>query len=345
MNDTSNSVSEKHQKGGDIVDNTYVKQKGIEVIYLAGGCFWGTEQLMQKIPGVIDAVSGYANGNEGSSPSYRTISGTGFKETVRVSYDPLKASLEMILFTYFRSIDPEIKNRQGNDKGTQYQSGIYWTDDASKKVVLNVAAVERSRFPNFAVELEPLRNFFNAEDQHQDYLEKNPGGYCHISPKKFELAGSMIIDPANYRRPSLEQIKAKLTEKQFKITQQGETEPPFDNEYWDNHRDGVYVDIVTGEPLFSSRDKFDSGTGWPSFTRGIDENTFVFLTDTSLGMQRIEVRSRAGDSHLGHVFYGRTESTAGVRFCINSAALRFIPYEKMWTEGLDFLKKYVITDN
>jgi len=333
------SISEEVE---GIMDNTYVKREGVEVIYLAGGCFWGTEKLMQTIPGVIEATSGYANGEEGVTPNYGIVSDTGFKETVRVEYKPAKVSLDMILFTYFRSIDPTITNKQGNDRGPQYQTGIYWVDDATKDIVLNIAEVEKGRFPDFAVEIEPLRNFFDAEEYHQNYLEKNSGGYCHISLEEFELAGKMIIDPANYRRPLPEEIKAKLTKEQFAVTQNGATEPPFDNEYWDNHEKGIYVDIVTGEPLFSSSQKFDSGTGWPSFTQGIDENVFVFLTDNSLGMKRIEVLSRAGNSHLGHVFYGKSESPNGVRFCINSAALRFIPYDDMESEGYGYLKEYVL---
>ena len=327
-----------NETGEDIMDNTYLKRDGVEVIYLAGGCFWGVEQLMQTIPGVIEATSGYANGEEGVTPNYGSVSSTGFKEAVRVEYQPDRVSLDMILFTYFRSIDLSIPA----SRETQYQSGIYWADDAAKEIVLHIATVEKSRFPDFAVEIEPLRNFFDAEEYHQDYLEKHPGVYCHISLEEFELAGNMIIDPAEYRRPPFDEIKAALTEEQFAVTQEAATEPPFDNEYWDNHEKGLYVDVVTGEPLFSSSDKFDSGTGWPSFTQGIDENVFVFLPDNSLGTERTEVRSRAGNSHLGHVFYGETESPSGVRFCINSAALWFIPYEDMESEGYGYLKDFVI---
>lgn len=322
-------------------DDTYAAREGARVIYLAGGCFWGTEQLMHSIPGVLDAVSGYANGRDGAEPNYGTVAETGYKETVRVEYDPAKVSLDAILFTYFRSIDPTLKNRQGNDRGTQYQAGVYWPDNAAKEAVLAVAEVEKSRFPDFAVELEPLRSFFDAEDYHQDYLQKNPGGYCHIAPEEFRLAAEMVVDPALYRRPAPEKIRAALTEEQFTVTQLAGTEPPFQNEYWDNHEKGIYADVVTGEPLFSSADKFDSGTGWPSFSKGIDPNVFVTLTDTSMGTARTEVRSRAGNSHLGHVFYGEPMSPGGVRFCMNSAALRFIPYDAMEAEGYGYLKKYV----
>ena len=334
--------TEQAESKGDVMDATYVKNDGIEVIYLAGGCFWGTEKLMQSTEGVTDAVSGYANGEDGVTPAYHTVSGTGFKETVRVEYDPSMVSLDALLFLYFRSIDPTLVARQGNDRGTQYQAGIYWADEASMDTVMRVVDVEKLRFEDFNVETEPLRNFFDAEEYHQDYLDKNPGGYCHISSEEFALAGNMIVDPADYPRPTDEDIKAALTEMQFNVTQESGTESAFSGEYWDNHERGIYVDIVTGEPLFSSSDKFDSGTGWPSFTRAIDENTLVLLSDNSLGMERTEVVSRAGNTHLGHVFYGENESPSGTRYCINSASLRFIPYDDMETQGYVYLKNYVI---
>ena len=317
------------------------EKDGINVIYLAGGCFWGTEKLMQSVDGVADAVSGYANGEDDVTPSYYTVSGTGFKETVRVEYDPEKVSLDALLFLYFRSIDPTLIARQGNDTGTQYQAGIYWANEALGQTVLRIAAVERLRFGDFSVETEPLRNFFDAEEYHQDYLDKNPGGYCHVSSEEFALAANMIVDPADYPRPSDEDIKAALTATQFNVTQESGTEPAFTGEYWDNHERGIYVDVVTGEPLFSSSDKFDSGTGWPSFTCPIDENAVVLLPDDSFGMQRTEVVSRAGNTHLGHVFYGESGSPNGVRFCINSASLRFIPYDDMDAQGYGYLMDYV----
>ena len=324
------------------MDNTYVKSEGVDVIYVAGGCFWGTEKLMQTIQGVIEVTSGYANGEEDTVPNYGNVSSTGFKETVRVEYEPAMVSLDAILFAYFRSIDPTITNKQGNDIGSQYQTGIYWADDSAKETVQRIADVERSRYDDFAVEIEPLKRFYDAEEYHQNYLDKNPGGYCHISSEEFELAGNMIVDPADYKRPPITEIKTVLTEEQYSVTQDATTEPPFQNKYWDNHERGIYVDIVTGEPLFSSSDKFDSGTGWPSFTKGIDENTLVLLTDDSMGTVRTEVRSRAGNSHLGHVFYGENGSPTGVRFCINSAALRFITYDDMLNGDYGYLIEYVL---
>ncbi len=324
------------------MDNTYEKREGIEVIYLAGGCFWGMEKLMQTLPGVVEATSGYANGNC-ADPTYEQVcsGSTEFRETVRVEYEPDKVSLDMILFTFFTAIDPTIENRQGNDTGSQYQSGIYWADEASRETALRIAAIEAERYEPFAVETGPLINFYDAEEYHQDYLDRNPGGYCHITQHEFSLAENAVFDPGDYPRPSADEIKEKLTEGQYYVTQEAGTEAPFGNEYWDNHEDGLYVDVVTGEPMFSSADKFDSGTGWPSFSQGIDESALILLTDNSLGTERTEVRSRAGNSHLGHVFYGESGSPTGVRFCINSAALRFIPYGDMDAEGYGYLKEYV----
>ncbi len=324
-------------------DPTYVKKAGIEVIYLAGGCFWGTEKLMQSIPGVVDVVSGYANGTADLMPTYeRVIRGdTGFRETVRVEYNPGLVSLDAILFAYFHVIDPTIQNAQGNDVGTQYQTGVYYADEASQMTVERIAAIEKERHAKFLVEIEALERFYDTEEYHQDYLDKNPYGYCHISPAEMRMAGEMIVDPGDYPRPSQEAIRAMLTDLQYQVTQEAATEPPFSHEYYENHEPGIYVDVVTGEPLFSSSDKFESGTGWPSFTRPIDENTVRLLEDNTLGMRRVEVRSRAGNSHLGHVFYNDPTSPSGTRYCVNGAALRFVPYEEMQAEGYDYLLDYV----
>lgn len=325
------------------LDETYTKKEGVDVIYLAGGCFWGMEKLMQSIPGVLNVTSGYANGQAGEAPTYKSVlTGlTGYRETVRVEYDPSQISLDALLFAYFRVIDPTIENRQGNDVGTQYQTGVYYADEAARKAVARVAAIERSRTERFVVELAPLERFYDAEEYHQDYLDKNPGGYCHIPREEITSVSRVIVDPDRYPRPAEDAIKAMLTAEQYKVTQQAGTELPFENAYWDNHARGIYVDVVTGEPLFSSSDKFDSATGWPSFSQGIDENALILIEDTSQGMLRTEVRSRAGNSHLGHVFNGDPKSPNGTRFCINSAALRFVPYESMQAEGYGYLMEYV----
>lgn len=309
------------------------------VIYLAGGCFWGLEHLMQSIPGVIDAQSGYANGTGKTDANYSAVCGgnTGFRETVRVEYDPKQVSLDALLLAYFYVIDPTVKNRQGNDIGTQYQTGIYYTNESAGKTVERIAEMERSRSKEFYVEIAPLLNYYPAEEYHQNYLEKNPYGYCHIPLEEIRLFSSLRIDPGDYRKPAAEAVRDKLTQEQYYVTQENGTERPYENAFWDQFEKGIYVDIVTGEPLFSSSDKFESSCGWPAFSKPIEEPSVIELEDNSHGMQRIEVRSRAGDTHLGHVFENDTESPNGVRYCINSASLRFIPYAKMDAEGYGYL--------
>ena len=330
MNTESHAISQKEEWMMDTTEN---------VIYLAGGCFWGLEQLMQSIPGVVDAQSGYANGTCEADASYQTVckGNTGFRETVRVEYDPEKVSLDALLLAYFYVIDPTVENRQGNDVGTQYQTGVYYTNEKAKNTVERIAAIERGRSKKFFVEIGPLQNYYPAEEYHQNYLEKNPGGYCHIPRAEMELFSRLRIDPGDYQKPAAEAIRDKLTAEQYQITQQNGTERAFTGQFWDQFEKGIYVDVVTGEPLFSSTDKFASGCGWPAFTKPIEAPAVVELEDNSHGMRRTEVRSRAGDSHLGHVFTGDSESPNGVRYCINSASLRFVPYASMETEGYGYL--------
>ncbi len=309
------------------------------VIYLAGGCFWGIEHLMESIPGVIDAQSGYANGRDPGDAYYETICAgdTGYRETVRVEYDPEQVSLDALLMAYFHVIDPTVQNRQGHDIGTQYQTGVYYTNEGARETVERIAAIERNRSPEFYVEIGPLLNYYPAEDYHQNYLKNNPYGYCHIPMKEIELFSNLRIDPGDYRKPAEEAIRDMLTEEQYYVTQQSGTEYAFLNEYWNRFERGIYVDVVTGEPLFSSSDKFESSCGWPAFSKPIEDPAVVELPDTSHGMIRTEVRSRAGNSHLGHVFENDPESPNGVRYCINSASLRFIPYALMEAEGYGYL--------
>lgn len=309
-------------------------------IYLAGGCFWGLEKLMQSIPGVLDAVSGYANGTCEADANYKTVCGgkTNFRETVLVTYDPARVSLDQLLFAYFAVVDKTAVNRQGHDIGTQYQAGVYYADDASKAVVERVAAVERARTTGFAVEIKPLENFFPAEEYHQDYLDKNPGGYCHIQFTEIARLSNSVIDAGEYARPTEAEIVKRLSPEQFEVTQNSATERPFQNEFFRNDEKGLYVDVVTGEPLFTSEDKYESSCGWPAFTKPVESAVVIEREDRTHGMFRVEVRSRAGDSHLGHVFENDPESPNGVRYCINSAALRFIPYDKLDEEGYGYLK-------
>ena len=310
------------------------------IIYLAGGCFWGMEKLMQSIPGVLDAVSGYANGTGEQDADYKTVctGKTGFRETVAVTYDPGRVSLDQLLFAYFEVVDPTAVNRQGHDTGTQYQAGIYYADEASKRTVERIAAIERNRTPHFAVEIGPLVNFFPAEEYHQNYLDKNPNGYCHIPFAEIARLSKSTIDAGKYTRPAEDEIRASLTPEQFAVTQQKATEQPFTSAFYGSTKKGLYVDVVTGEPLFTSEDMYHSSCGWPSFTKPVESSVVVERTDYTHGMHRVEVRSRAGDSHLGHVFEGDSESPNGIRYCINGASLRFVPFEELDAQGYGDLK-------
>lgn len=307
-------------------------------IYLAGGCFWGVEEYFSNVNGVLDAVSGYANGKIDET-NYQLIKQTGHAETVHVTYDQNIVSLREILLHYFRIIDPTSVNRQGNDVGTQYRTGIYYTDENELNTIQQVIAEKQQKYDEpIAVEVLPLDNFVVAEEYHQDYLKKNPNGYCHIDTNQ---AHYPVIDEANYPKPSQEELKEKLTPEEYAVTQENKTERAFSNRYWDQFVDGIYVDIVTGEPLFSSRDKFDSGCGWPSFTRPISPDVVEYQKDTSFNMTRIEVRSRSGDSHLGHVFDDGPQEEGGLRYCINSLSIRFVPKDQMEAEGYGYLLEYI----
>ena len=307
-------------------------------IYLAGGCFWGLEEYFSRIKGVEKTTVGYANGQV-ESTNYQLIHQTDHAETVHLIYDEKRVSLREILFYYFRVIDPLSVNRQGNDVGRQYRTGVYYTDEGDKAVIERVFAEQEKQLgQKIAVELEPLRHYVLAEDYHQDYLKKNPGGYCHINVND---AYQPLVDPGRYEKPTDAELKEQLTEEQYQVTQHSATERPFHNVYNATFEEGIYVDVTTGEPLFFAADKFESGCGWPSFSRPIAREVLRYYEDKSHGMERIEVRSRSGNAHLGHVFTDGPESAGGLRYCINSAALRFIPKEKMEAEGYAYLLQYM----
>lgn len=283
-------------------------------IYLAGGCFWGLEKYIGNIPGVLRTEAGYANGKT-ENPTYEDVCrrDTGHAETVRVVYNAETTGLLRLLELFYKVIDPTSLNRQGNDVGSQYRTGIYYTDPDDLPVIRqSIDELQKSYPKRIAIETQPLKNYYTAEEYHQKYLDKNPGGYCHINPRFFELA--------------------KLSPMQYEVAVKNGTEPPYQNEYWDNFKEGIYVDITTGEPLFSSKDKFEA-CGWPSFSKPIDPKAVTSKRDYSHGMVRDEVRSHAGDIHLGHVFEDGPRETGGLRYCINSASLRFIPKEKMEEDG------------
>lgn len=314
--------------------------KNIKKIYLAGGCFWGVEAYMKRIDGVIDANSGYANGIT-ENPTYEDViyNGTGHAETVEVIYNSEKINLETLLKYYFRIIDPTSLNKQGNDKGTQYRTGIYYTDLEDKEIIEKEIILLQKNYPKkIMVEVMPLIRFDLAEDYHQDYLKKNPNGYCHIDLSK---ADNMIIDENKYTKLSDNELKYKLTEKQYKVTQLGDTERAFNNEYWDFFEPGIYVDITTGEPLFSSKDKFNSQCGWPSFSKPLAPEVVNYHRDSSFNMERVEVVSRVGKAHLGHVFDDGPREFGGLRYCINSAAIEFIPLKNMEEKGYGYLKSII----
>jgi peptide methionine sulfoxide reductase msrA/msrB len=331
-------INQEMRKEVEVMPN--YKNSKFKEIYLAGGCFWGVEAYFDKILGVEYTEVGYANGKT-EDTSYKEIDSTGHAETVRVVYDPEVVELEEILEYYFKIIDPTILNRQGNDIGTQYRTGIFYKNEDDEQVISNFIESIKSEYDSEIVtEVETLENFVIGEEYHQDYLEKNPNGYCHINLSDIPNR-KPEINPRDYEKPSDQEIKEKLTEEEYEITQGKGTEPPFKNEYNDNKAKGIYVDIVTGQPLFSSRDKYDSGSGWPSFTKPIDKGLLRYLEDKSIGMERIEVLSISGDTHLGHVFNDGPEDEGGLRYCMNSGSLRFIPLEKMDEEGYGDLKVYV----
>ena len=288
------------------------------VIYLAGGCFWGVEAFISRLKGVNQTEVGYANGND-LSPTYEKVcSGrTGHAETVKAVYNPEIISLDEILENFFRIIDPYSKNRQGADIGTQYRTGIYWQDPSQKSVVLKfLAKKQKESSKRIVTEARPIGSFYPAEDYHQKYLEKNPQGYCHVDLN--------LIDDEEFDH---------LTKKEYEITQLAMTEPPFSGKYDDFFEDGVYVDIVNGEVLFSSDDKFDSGCGWPAFSKPICEDAITKHRDFSYGTTRIEIRSAKANSHLGHLFHDGPGGSP--RYCINSNALKFIPKEEYIKKNKD----------
>lgn len=312
-------------------------QGEVKTIYFAGGCFWGTEHFFKQVHGVVGTEVGYANGKI-DNPTYERISkgDTGYAETVRVDYDPSTVSLGMLIDLYFETIDPTSLNKQGNDRGTQYRTGIYYTDPSTAEVAKRALRRIAQQYDRpIVVECAPLKKFYTAEEYHQDYLDKHPSGYCHISPALFRKAKEANAPTAKrtYQRQDDATLKAQLTELQYNVTQRNATERPYTNEYDKEFREGIYVDITTGEPLFISTDKFDSGCGWPAFSKPIDDSLLQEVADHSHGMERIEVRSKTGNAHLGHVFNDGPKEQGGLRYCINSAALRFIPREQMTAEG------------
>lgn len=344
MSHSSQKSAENTTNTGDNTMNGN-NMNSTKTIYLAGGCFWGIEAYMERIDGVKDAVSGYANGST-DHPSYEDLlyRNSGHAETVKVDYDPKIISLNTIVKYYLKVVDPTSLNKQGNDRGTQYRTGIYYTDESEKSVIEELLKEEQQKYSKpIVIEVMPLNHFYEAEEYHQDYLKKNPGGYCHIDLSKADekiqgdASREPVIDKNMYQRPSDEELRKTLTDIQYRVAVENDTERAFSNEYWDSFDKGIYVDIASGEPLFSSLDKFSSGCGWPSFSKPIAKDVVHYLEDTAFNMVRTEVRSRSANIHLGHVFDDGPKELGGKRYCINSASIRFIPYEKMEQEGYGYL--------
>ena len=303
----------------------------MQTVYLAGGCFWGMQKFIDQFDRVISTETGYANGPS-ENPSYKEVcDDSGHAETVKVVYDENIISLKQILDYYFMVIDPLSVNRQGGDSGIQYRTGVYYTDESMRPGIEEVfSRVETELGSPLAVELSALQNFYPAEEYHQKYLDKNPGGYCHIPKKFFSLQKK---PPFDFRAESEGELRERIGDLAFQVTKRGATEAPFSGEYDGLFEDGIYVDVISGQVLFTSIDKFDSGCGWPAFSRPASDSALMERDDRSFGMVRTEVRSSLSNAHLGHVFDDGPAESGGLRYCINSAALRFIPAADLEKEG------------
>ena len=343
-----------------------------QVAVFSGGCFWGIQAVYQHVKGVTSAVSGYTGGEARSARYDRVSNGdTGHAESVRVTYDPSQVTYEQLLHVFFAiAHDPTQLNFQGPDRGPQYRSAIWYTTEQQKTAAESyIAQLTKAKFwPRpIVTQVSQLTTFYAAEAYHQDYATLHPTQPYIVYndapkvallkkqlPAQYREVPVLVSDVKNqktemkmrdYTKPSDAELKKTLSPTQYRVTQHEGTEPPFRNEYWDNHEAGIYVDIVSGEPLFSSLDKYDSGTGWPSFTKPLETANITTKTDRQFGMVRTEVRSAHADSHLGHLFDDGPRPT-GQRYCMNSASMRFIPVAKLEAEGYgQYLKLFQATES